>query len=457
MAVHLERLLAEAERLLPPGSLQARFAKGTLWSLAGIIISQGLTLLAAVIAARLLGRVGFGELGMIQSTVGMLGVFTGMALGLTATKYVAELRASDPERTGRVIGLTIVLSLLTGGLVAGLVYYTAPIVAAKALSAPGLSFALRVGTLLLFWNAIAGAQEGVLAGFEAFHRVAQVNLVVGVITLPLLTGGVILGGLPGGIWGLALAAAGRVVAGQMLLRRECSTAGVRISYRGFVSEWPIIFKFSAPAILSGALVSPVGWAANAMLARQPRGYGELGVLNAALQMQRLLTFFPGLLAKVAVPILSSMLVAGRRRESKRLVGMTILISAAVAAPVLLVLLMFSGPVMGLFGDGFASRGLVLKISALTAALVAAQTPVGSLLAASGRMWLGSAMNGGWGAVLLASAWFALERGYGAEGVAGAYLLAYICHSAWLGHFSVRVLRATQPAEERDGRPARERD
>src|ERR1022692_3038167 len=42
---------------------------------------------------------------MIQSTVGMLGIFAGLGLGITATKYVAELRSHDPERAGRIIAL----------------------------------------------------------------------------------------------------------------------------------------------------------------------------------------------------------------------------------------------------------------------------------------------------------------------------------------------------------------
>ena len=62
-------------------------------------------LIASMVVARILGKNEFGELGMIQSTVGMLGVFAGFGLGLTATKHVAELKHSNPERTGRILSL----------------------------------------------------------------------------------------------------------------------------------------------------------------------------------------------------------------------------------------------------------------------------------------------------------------------------------------------------------------
>ena len=62
--------------------------------MAGLLISRGLLLIATVFVARILGKIVYGEFGMIQSTVGMFGVFAGFGMGLTATKHVAEFRQS---------------------------------------------------------------------------------------------------------------------------------------------------------------------------------------------------------------------------------------------------------------------------------------------------------------------------------------------------------------------------
>jgi len=45
-----------------------RLAKGVFWSMAGAVISRGLMLAAGVCVARMLGKTGYGEFGMIQST-----------------------------------------------------------------------------------------------------------------------------------------------------------------------------------------------------------------------------------------------------------------------------------------------------------------------------------------------------------------------------------------------------
>ena len=80
-----------------------RLAKGVFWSMAGAVISRGLGIVSSVVVARTLGKVGFGELGIIHSTVMMFQLFAGFGLGLTATKYVAEYRGTDPQKAGRII------------------------------------------------------------------------------------------------------------------------------------------------------------------------------------------------------------------------------------------------------------------------------------------------------------------------------------------------------------------
>ncbi len=164
---------------------------------------------------------------MIQSTVGMLGIFAGLGLGLTATKYVAELRSRDPERAGRIIALGCAVAIVSGGLLAlGLLAY-APFLAAKTLNAPALADELRIASVLLFFNAFNGAQTGALAGFEAFRAIARINLARGLVTFPITVALVLLWRLPGAIWALAVTAAVTCLLSQLSLRRHCAALGIR--------------------------------------------------------------------------------------------------------------------------------------------------------------------------------------------------------------------------------------
>ena len=229
----------------------SRLARGVFWSMAGSIISRGLMLCATILVARILGKTVYGELGMIQSTVGMFGVFAGFGLGLTATKHVAEFRLKDPERAGRIIGLSSLFAILTGGLMALGLFIFAPWLAANTINAPHLSGVLRIGALILLINALNGAQTGALAGFEAFKTIAYVNLFIGLISFPILVAGAYLGGLTGAVWALVINLGFNWLINHLALRNEAQRYNVPFTFRGCVSEWPVLWKFSMPAAISG--------------------------------------------------------------------------------------------------------------------------------------------------------------------------------------------------------------
>ncbi|MEI8356551.1 MAG: oligosaccharide flippase family protein, partial [Deltaproteobacteria bacterium] len=129
-----------------------RLAHGTFWSMMGAGASQSLMLLTSIISARILGKQQFGEFGIINNTIGMFGVFAGFALGMTATKYVAEFRRKDPAKAGRIVALSSLVAMGTGAAVALVLLVIAPWLASKTLAAPQLTTLLRISAGFLFFG-----------------------------------------------------------------------------------------------------------------------------------------------------------------------------------------------------------------------------------------------------------------------------------------------------------------
>ena len=146
----LSARLKSFKEKLAESPIYYRLARGAFWSLIGGVASRAFTLISSIIVARILGREGYGEVGMIQSTIGMFGVFAGFGLGSTATKYIAEFRFKDPEKAGRITNLTMIASLIGGGLMMITCLIMSPWLADKTLNRPDLAPVLAAGALLLF-------------------------------------------------------------------------------------------------------------------------------------------------------------------------------------------------------------------------------------------------------------------------------------------------------------------
>lgn len=396
-------------------------------------------LCATVIVARILGKEVYGELGMIQSTISMFGVFAGFGLGITATKYVAEFRRSDPARAGRIIGLSGIFAMGTGGLMGLMLWFFAPWMADHTINAPYLSDPLRISAIILLFSSLNGSQTGALSGFEAFKTIAQVNLFVGLISFPILVCGAYLGGLTGAVWGLVINLCFNWLLNHLALRKEARRHSVPFTFWNCSSEWLILWKFSLPAALSSALIGPVNWACGALLVNQPGGYAEMGLFSAANQWRTLILIIPGMIGQVILPLLSNLNVESGKQQYQKILLLNVCLNSGIALSIVIPLSLFAYFIMGAYGPGFDKGTGVLRALSLSAVLSAANSVVGQAIISKGKMWTGLVFNSLWAITLLTTALILLQKGYGAIGLAYATLIAYVFHSIWQSLYFVKVL------------------
>lgn len=432
-------------RRIETSDVGLRLVRGVFWSLAGSVISRGLMLLATILVARMLGKTGYGELGMIQSTVGMFGIFAGFGLGLTATKHVAEFRQSDPERAGRIIGLSGLIAMGTGSLMAMGLLIFAPWLAEHIINAPHLVNVLRIGALVLFINALNGAQTGALAGFEAFKAIAYVNLAVGLLSFPILIYGAYYGGLTGAVWALAINLCINWLLNNIALRKEAQKSTVPLAIRGCFRERFVLWKFSLPAVVSGTMVVPVLWVGKSMLANQPDGYAGLGAITVAEGWRSILIFACGMITQVSFPVLSQLYGAGEGRLFKKTLFAQFWINGVIVTLGALIIILLSKPIMKMYGSEFNDSAVVLALIILSCVPMQLASVAGMVNNCVGKIWWGVLLNSLWALVYLLSTVFLI--GYGALGLAWASVIAYCSHLVFTMIYIVWVFRTSPKLAE----------
>lgn len=404
----------------------SRIASGAFWSLTGSVVSQGLMLLASIVVARILGKTEYGELGIIRSTVNMFAVFAGFGLGLTATKYIAEFRIKDKIKTGKIIGLTTLFAGGMGGIIAIAILIAAPFLAAKTINAPHLINEIRLGAVMLFFSALNGAQTGTLAGFEAFKTIAKVNLLSGSLAFPIQIGFTLLLGLPGSVIGFGLNFLILWILNIIAVRKEAFKFDILIQFKDSWEEWPVLYKFSLPALLSGMLVSPVMWSCNAMLVNQPKGYEEMAIFDAANQWRNAILFIPTILSQIVLPLLSGS--AYNKNKFNRIVKLNLAINFSVSLIIAVTISFLSKFIMGTYGKGFIEGHIVLIILAFSTILISINGVIGQAIAGIGKMWVGLCLNLFWAIIMLFSTFLFLQQKFGAIGLAFSYMISYFFHT-----------------------------
>jgi O-antigen/teichoic acid export membrane protein len=366
-------------------SITTRFAIGAFWALVGAVLSRGLTLASSVLAGRLLGTTGFGEIGMVQSTQGLFGVVAGAGLGLAATKFVAEFRSTDSARTGRCVTLATTIALVSGALMALVLLALSGVMAGTVLRAPHLTAELRIATGLVLFGTINGVQTGALVGFGDFRTLAVLSTIRGICLCSFLIAGIAIDGVRGGVVGLVLTEAIAVLANHLALRRVRPAAVAWPDRAAAWGELRLMCRFSGWSLLGSICTMSAMWFANLVLVAQPDGYAALGVFNAAERWRQLLLFLPASFSPVILTMLSNLHGRSEPDAYRRLFGLNLAVSVGVVALPSIAVMWWAAPAMGLFGDAYAGGRTTLLILSASSVAVVLNNLFGQVLVSRGAV------------------------------------------------------------------------
>lgn len=422
--------------------LRNRLAINAGWLLLGNATSRVAQLLIAVTIARFLGSTQFGAYGIIQNTVSMVSVFAGFGLSITLTKYLAQLRFSDPARAARIVALSLLFAATTGGLGLVSLIVSAPWVAAHALADPSLALPLRLASAGLAFAAITSLLTGLLQGLEAFRLAAFSSIAGAVLSGLILISFTFCRGLEGAAFGTSVAGATTLVVTACAGLAACRRAGIRWWSNDCTKEWRVIMDFSLPALLSGCITMCATWLASTFLARAPHGYEQLGLYNAANTYRTAVLFVPLLLAQVAFPRLAA--TASDPTAFSKMAANT---HNYVVLPSLFltgICAAFPRLLLAPFGSQFAGAGTVLRVLMISVGIQALGCVCGTSIQVFGDMWVNFLFNLGWALAFVAVVFYTAPTcGATALGIAAAtaYCLLFLAQLLRLGRRIPPRLRA----------------
>lgn len=368
------------------GNLRRRFVSGVSWNVLGTVLAQGSVFATNLLIANQLGLQSFGEFSLLQNTALTLSAIAQVGTGATVSRYVAQYRATDPARAGRILGFCTLFTLLTGLTVSFLLFVLSGQLSTGTLNAPQLSGGLKIMAAYLLFSVMAGYQTGALTGLEAYPRIAKLGAMHAIIHIAVAFIGVWFYGLPGALWSLVISLIVRWLLHHQAIRWEARKFGIRITYVIEKDERDVLLRFSVPAALGGSTSMLAFWLVNMMLAKQPMGFLQLGLFAAALNLQTIVKFVPSIMASVGGVLLNSHFDADDRTLFRRSYWMNVGATTVAVGFAGLAVILLSNFLLSFFGEGFAAAKPIVKILVAAAFIEAVMVSLYQLVYALERMW-----------------------------------------------------------------------
>jgi len=414
----------------------SKFVQDSFWALLGNILAKGLSLLGAIIVARILGKETFGEFGTIKSTLMNVAIFSTFGLGYTATKFIAENKKKNIHYLNIINYYSSKISFAVSAVMAIILFLTSDYVADVILEAPHLAKHLKIVSVWVVFSSITTAQIGVLAGFGAYKPMAKINAYVGIlgfVSSIVLT-------YYWNLTGALLALLVTQILNWYLNHKEVKKYLPKVNeIRKDISFLKKMLKFSFPVTLQEALYSIISWLMILVLIRLTN-YGQVGLYSAALQWSVVILFIPSILRNVVLSHMSETL--DDQKDHDRVLKKTLVINFIATLLPFIIIYTFKNHLVNIYGSSFKGElENVLTISLLSTIFMSLSNVYAQAYMSRGKNWLMLAIRSirDLGILFLTIYLIKIQASSGAIGLAKSILLmnviflmimAYVYHTTF---------------------------
>jgi O-antigen/teichoic acid export membrane protein len=385
------------------------------------VFNQGSTFAVNLALANLLGRTRFGAYAIVLGTVQSSALLFGLALGYTATKYLAELRASDPRRAGRVLAFCGTLAVVSAAIAALLLFASAPFLARVAFRSPELAPLLRLSAGVAFCMIVNGLLTGALGGLEDYRGIGWIGVVSGTVYFAACVTLASRYGLSGAVGGMLVSTAVQLALLATRVWRQARRRRVPVAWGGMGSERGILLRFALPGALGGILTATSLWLGQTVLARQPGGPAQLGTYMAVFNLATIVLFLPSVANAVGMSLLNNMRGHGDPRRYRRVLWSNFWLTGAVVTTGALVMALAGRMALRFYGRDFIEGTPALLVLLGGVVLEALTMAMYQVVQSRERMWFGVRAIVLPRDVTLPVAALLLVPAHGAMGLAYAYL------------------------------------
>lgn len=357
----------------------SKLFKDSFWAVFGNGIGNALMLFSGILIARLLGKDLYGEYGIVKTTMLYISSFASLGLGVTSTKYIASLISEKSKYVGNVIRDSISITLIFSGIIAGVLFVSAPYLA-DFLDEQSLTVAFQALAIVIIFKAITTTQIGILAGFKDFKTIAINSLLSGFVMLILCVPLTYVFGLKGSLLTLLLSQIFNSVINYFSVRKKSKSIHVVKS----VSYKKELLFFSFPVALQESSFTICNWAAIMMLTKYS-SLGEVGLYTASAQWNSIITMIPGLLINVVLSYLSSSV--NEKWQHKKTLQLMLYVNISTTIIPFVLVYFLANFISNFYGESFSGMSSVLRVLTFSTILEACASVYKSELLALGKTWL----------------------------------------------------------------------
>lgn len=266
------------------------------WSLISQIFSRGSLILSAIILTRSLNTSDFAAYSYFQLTISMLAVYAAMGLGVTSSRYFAEVGHEHNVSSPFPLGLLWLVSIA----IAVIFFTIILIIPSKLVTAdlPIPNWLLALGVLTLTLEIVPG---GAILGLERYKQSSLICAISGSVMLAGAFYASIKNEPIFAMSAMVVAAFFQGVGESMIVVKVVGWKRLAISRPMMIGGGLKLLEFAGPMLFISLIAISGSWIVGRLVLFMENSSYEFSIYTIGLQWFALVLVLPGIIAKVILP------------------------------------------------------------------------------------------------------------------------------------------------------------
>jgi len=360
-----------------------QFMGNVSWSMLSHLFSRGSMMLSAMLLARSLSASDFATYSYFQLTCTMIATYSALGLGVTASKFFAELNASkisDSDDSTKLIGTLWVLSILLS-LTAALIVLVIP----NSILSSGLNISTLLFSLCVLVMALDIVPSGGILGLEKYKQVALISFISGVVGLSGVIFSIKLNQVIYSMWSLILSCLIQLIGEVYVIYSFSGSKNFKKLLIFDKSKVKNVLKFVGPMMFVSIMAGSSAWILGRLILNGNNGNHNFALYSIGLQWFALALFIPGMISRVLLP----RLIRSSPSEHSNTLYLAGSVAIAAASVFAVIGYIFGDTIISVYGSNYDSSKNLIFAYLVAAVLYAPANTLGNALVAHGKqnIWL----------------------------------------------------------------------
>lgn len=370
-------------------------------------------MLSAIILARSLSHADFAAYSYFQMTSTLIASCAVMGLGVTASRFFAELGGggdNDPP-IGALWCVSILLSFAAFGAV-----YLIP----NGWLTTGLDISQPLISLCVFILVLGVVPSGAILGLEKYRQATVVSMISGTIALSLSGVAAWAGNPKISMVGIVVAGAVQAFGESFVVIKVLGFGRIKKKLNFNLSDLEIVFNFAGPMVVVSLMSISGFWLLGRMILNGDNGSHSFSLYAIGLQWFSLAMFLPGIISRVILPRLVRSKID--EVDSRRFVSHACILAVGISL-LIMVMGLFSGAALsGIYGSSYSFDRWFIAAYLIAAMVGAPVNVLGNAIIANNGQKIWFLLTVIWFVVLIGSAnlFVGLNAWVGAMALTSAY-------------------------------------